>query len=82
MVLLIAGASHTGKTLLAQRLLERYNYYRDILSNANAIETRLDESACTMESLLRGNAETLRQCRRHGVDCVVIDEQYPPDPGF
>lgn len=26
MVLLIGGASHTGKTLLAQRLLERYHY--------------------------------------------------------
>ena len=26
MVLLIAGASHTGKTLLAQGLLERYGY--------------------------------------------------------
>ena len=24
MVILIAGASHTGKTILAQRLLERY----------------------------------------------------------
>ena len=26
MVILIAGASHTGKTLLAQRLLEKYQY--------------------------------------------------------
>lgn len=26
MVVLIAGASHTGKTLLAQRLLEKYHY--------------------------------------------------------
>ena len=26
MILLIAGASHTGKTLLAQKLLERYQY--------------------------------------------------------
>ena len=26
MVLLLAGASHTGKTLLAQRLLEKYRY--------------------------------------------------------
>ena len=26
MILLIAGASHTGKTVLAQRLLEKYNY--------------------------------------------------------
>ena len=26
MILLITGASHTGKTLLAQKLLEKYNY--------------------------------------------------------
>ena len=26
MVILIAGASHTGKTLLAQRLLEKLHY--------------------------------------------------------
>ena len=26
MVILVAGASHTGKTLLAQRLLEKYHY--------------------------------------------------------
>lgn len=26
MVILIGGASHTGKTLLAQRLMERYLY--------------------------------------------------------
>ena len=26
MVILIGGASHTGKTLLAQKLLERYRY--------------------------------------------------------
>ena len=26
MIILIAGASHTGKTCLAQRLLERYRY--------------------------------------------------------
>ena len=26
MIILITGASHTGKTLLAQRLLERYKY--------------------------------------------------------
>ena len=26
MIILIAGTSHTGKTLLAQRLLEKYHY--------------------------------------------------------
>ena len=26
MIILITGASHTGKTLLAQKMLEKYNY--------------------------------------------------------
>jgi uridine kinase len=26
MIILITGASHTGKTLLAQRMLEKYKY--------------------------------------------------------
>ncbi len=26
MIILITGASHTGKTLLAQRILEKYSY--------------------------------------------------------
>ena len=26
MIILITGASHTGKTVLAQKLLEKYNY--------------------------------------------------------
>ena len=26
MIILITGASHTGKTLLAQRMLEKYSY--------------------------------------------------------
>ena len=26
MIILITGASHTGKTLLAQRMLEKYHY--------------------------------------------------------
>ena len=28
MIILITGASHTGKTLLAQKMLEKYNYGR------------------------------------------------------
>ncbi len=168
MVLLIAGASHTGKTLLAQRLMERYGYpylsidhlkmglirsgqtrltpmsdskaltsylwpivremiktavengqnlivegcyipfdwakdfeesylraiqYRCLImsesylrenfaavkGHANAIETRLDDSDCTMEALLRDNREALEQCRKHGLEYLWIDGSYPAD---
>lgn len=30
MIILITGASHTGKTALAQRLLEKYKYKIDV----------------------------------------------------
>lgn len=166
MVLLIAGASHTGKTVLAQRLLEKYGYpylsidhlkmglirsgntaltpvnddasltaclwpivreiiktaienkqnlivegcyipfdwegsfearylpsikyiclvmsesyikshYPDIKNYANVIETRLDDSGCTMEALIQDNEETLRMCQLHHVNYYLIDRHYP-----
>lgn len=168
MVLLIAGASHTGKTALAQRLLEKYRYpylsidhlkmglirsgntaltpmsddkeltgylwpivreiiktvienqqnliiegcyipfdwaedfeedylrhikycclimsesyiqqhYHDIRAHANVVEMRLDDSNCTMESLIRDNAETLKMCQQYDVDYLLIDKAYPED---
>ena len=168
MIILIAGASHTGKTLLAQRLLEKYgypylsidhlkmglircgytsltpersdqeltdylwpmvreiiktaienrqnlivegcyipfdwardfeeasrtriqyrclvmseayikNHYADIKRYANAIEERLDDSGCTMELLLRDNAEALELCRAHHADYILIDDAYQVD---
>ena len=168
MVFLIAGASHTGKTALAQRLLETYKYpylsidhlkmglirsgntaltptsddkaltdylwpivreivktvienwqnlivegcyipfdwangfeedylrhikyrcmvmsasyiqrhFRDIKAHANTVETRIDDSSCTMESLILDNAETLSMCQQYGVDYLLIDTDYPVD---
>lgn len=44
MVVLISGDSHTGKTLSAQKLLEKYKYpFDDIKKCANVIENRLDD---------------------------------------
>ena len=167
MVILIAGASHTGKTLLAQRLLERYHFpylsidhlkmglirsgrteltpaddgalthylwpivremvktavenrqnlvvegcyihfdwkkdfggpylreiryyclvmleayirreFSRILAYADTIETRLDDSCCTEEELVRENGENLRLCRENGCDYILIDEEYRVD---
>ncbi len=168
MIVLIAGASHTGKTALAQRLLEKYHYpylsidhlkmglirsgytdltpassdqaltrylwpvvremiktaienrqnlivegcyipfdwakdfppeyraqircrclvmsegyirrhYPEIKAWANVVEQRLDDSDCTLETLLRDNAETLAACRKYGVEYLLIDEEYPTE---
>ena len=167
MIVLIAGASHTGKTALAQRLLERYGYpclsldllkmglirsgytdltpmddgklteylwpvareavktaiengqnlivegcyipfdwakdfdgpYRSeiryiclvmseryirehfdsIKAYANVIEHRLDDSACTVEAVLRDNRRVLEGCRAAGTEYVLIDGEYDVD---
>ena len=167
MIVLIAGASHTGKTALAQRLLERYGYpylsldllkmglirsgytgltpmddeeltqylwpvvretvktaiengqdlivegcyipfdwakdfdepYRSevryiclvmseryirehfdsIRAYADVIENRLDDSHCTLETVLRDNRRTLEGCQKAGMEFYLIDEKYDVD---
>lgn len=167
MIILIAGASHTGKTALAQRMLEKYGYpylsldhlkmglirsgntaltpeddgeltdylwnitreivktavenkqnliiegcyipydwaksfddnylshikyiclvmsegyirghFDDIRKYARVIEDRLDDEYCTVENLVRDNAEVLRRCRQHSVKYFLIDGEYNMD---
>ena len=168
MIILITGASHTGKTLLAQRLLEKYKYpylsidhlkmglirsgntqltpmsdnseltdylwpiVREIIKTAienrqnlvvegcyipfdwkkdfsaeylkdirgyclvmsegyirthfnaikqfaSAIETRLDDSSCTLDSVLEDNAHTLALAKGNGIDYILIDGEYNID---
>ena len=165
MIILITGASHTGKTALAQRLLERYGYpylsvdhlkmglirsgntdltpmskdsaltaylwpivremikiaieneqnlivegcyipfdwqndfdgaylahiryyclvmseayirthFDDIKRYASVIEHRLDDTDCTLQSVLHDNAEVLRNAQQRGMPYVLIDGNY------
>lgn len=165
MIVLITGASHTGKTALAQRLLEKYHYpylsidhlkmglirsgnttltpmsddtlltaclwpivremiktaiengqnlivegcyipfewandfaeeYRNeirfyclVLSEkyikahfdaikkyASVIEDRGEDEDCTLETVLKDNAQFLERCLTHGTDYILIDEEY------
>lgn len=165
MIILITGASHTGKTALAQRLLERYGYpylsidhlkmglirsgntdltpmskdsaltaylwpivremiktaieneqnlivegcyipfdwqndfdgaylahiryyclvmsetyirthFADIKRYASVIEHRLDDTDCTLQSVLHDNAEVLRNAQQHGMPYVLIEDKY------
>lgn len=165
MIILISGASHTGKTLLAQKLLEKYKYpylsidhlkmglirsgntsltplsddgaltaylwpiareiiktaienrqnliiegcyipfcwqsdfeasylenikcYRLIMSEkyikknfldikkyANVIEQRLDDSDCTIDSVLEDNKNQLELALKYHADYILIDENY------
>ena len=57
---------------------ERYirEHFADIKKYASVIEERLDDSECTIESVLEENATVLAQCEQHGVEYVLIDEDY------
>ena len=164
MIILISGASHTGKTVLAQRLLEKYHYpylsidhlkmglirsgntdltvfdddalteylwpivremiktaiengqnlivegcyipfnwaesfekaylknmkalclimtkeyieahFEDILSHANDVERRLDDSDLTKESLIADNLQYLEGCRKFNCPYILINRIY------
>ena len=57
---------------------ERYirEHFADIKNYASVIEERLDDSECTIESVLEDNTKVLAQCEQHGVEYVLIDEDY------
>ncbi|MGX8126721.1 hypothetical protein ACWTV9_10695 [Clostridioides difficile] len=170
MIILIAGASHTGKTLFAQKILEKYKYtylsidllkmglirsgntkltpeddeelvpylwsiikeiiktaiennqnlvvegcyipfdwqkdfdskyiteiqyyclvmtkdyierhFSDIKKYANAIENRLDDSFCTMESTIEENTKNLQMCKKYDCNYILIEDEYTVDISF
>ncbi len=57
---------------------EKYirNHFNSIKKHANAIENRLDDEWCTMESVLADNAEVLALAKRHNSNYILIDDQY------
>jgi len=55
------------------------NHFDDIKKYANVIEERLDDSECTLESVLKENAQVLEQCKKYGVAYVLIDGKYQID---
>ena len=55
------------------------NHFTDIKKYANIIENRLDDSWCTMESVLADNEEMLALAQTHHVNYILIDDQYEID---
>jgi len=53
------------------------NHFQDIKKYASIIEKRLDDTYCTMESVLEDNRQILEKCQNYDVDYVLIDEGYP-----
>ena len=52
------------------------NHFADIKKYANAIENRLDDECCTMESVLADNAEILALAQRYNVNHILIEDKY------
>lgn len=55
------------------------NHFDDIKKYASVVEARLDDEYCTIETVLRDNAEVLRECQNHKVNYLLIDEKYQID---
>ena len=60
---------------------ERYirTHFHDIRGYADIIEHRMDDSDCTMESVIADNAEFLARAKAHGMPYVLIDDTYEID---
>ena len=59
-------------------LSEKYirNHFNNIKKYANAIENRLDDEWCTLESVLADNAAVLALAKRQNSNYILIDDQY------
>ena len=55
------------------------NHFSDIKRYASVVENRGEDEDCTIETVRRDNAETLKQCQKHKVSYVLIDDEYKID---
>ena len=52
------------------------NHFDDIKKYANVIESRLDDEWCTMDSVLKDNAQILALAQKHKVKYILIEDNY------
>ena len=52
------------------------NHFDDIKKYASVVEDRLDDSYCTMESVLEDNVRVLELVKKHGGNYVLIEGEY------
>lgn len=86
MIILITGASHTGKTLLAQKLLEKYKYpylsadhlKMGLIRSGMTDLTPYDDDRLT-EVLWRILREIIRTAVENGQNLIIEGCYIPPD---
>lgn len=54
-------------------------HFADIKEYASAIENRLDDEGCTVESVLEDNARYLELAQKHKANYILIDDKYEVD---
>ena len=52
------------------------NHFSEIKKFANVIENRLDDSWCTMESVLKDNAQMLSLAQKYNANYLLIEDTY------
>lgn len=55
------------------------NHFEDIKKYASVVENRGEDEYCTIETVLRDNAEVREQCRQHKIRYILIDDKYQVD---
>ena len=59
-------------------LSENYirNHFHDVKQYANIIEKRVDDEWCTLESVLKDNADILEHAKKYKVNYMLIESEY------
>lgn len=60
--------------IMSQGYIEQH--FSDIKEHADEIEQRMDDTGCTMNSVLKDNAYYLEMCQKHGCNYILIDDCY------
>ena len=55
------------------------NNFDSIKKYASAVENRIDDEWCTMDSVLEDNAQFFTSAKKHNVNIVFIDDSYEID---
>jgi adenylate kinase family enzyme len=55
------------------------NHFSDIKKYASIVENRIEDEGCTIEIVLRDNAEILELCQNYKANYLLIDDEYQVD---
>lgn len=55
------------------------NHFHDIKKYACVVENRMDDESCTIETVLRENAEIMKQCQDYKINYLLIHDEYKID---